>query len=161
MSWAIKRKRCRDYWEVTVGDYRFTYPSANDIFRLSDATLNYVKRERVASLFYSFARNVRVVNRKATYLSGAQVWFRNSIVLLLTLTSVLALYVVFNPPTGITPPVQVPSSVTQPVLQPTSTPQLLTPTVVVSTTPSPTMTIAFSRTAVYTSTPGIITRPTP
>jgi len=83
---------------VTVGDYQFTYPSANDIFRLSDTSLQDVKHERAVSLFYSFVHNHQMVNRKATYLGGAQLWFRNSIILLLVLTLLLAVHTLFRSP---------------------------------------------------------------
>jgi len=122
---------------VAISDYRFSSPSANDIFRLADASLGYVKRERAASLFYSFAQNNRVVNRKATYLGGAQLWFRNSIILLLVLTLILAIYVPFqalSTVTQIPAPTTVPTATIQLVptptstLQPTSTSTLVTPT---------------------------------
>jgi hypothetical protein len=64
---------------VAVGEYRFSYPSANDIFELANKPLHDVKKERVSSLFSSFSQNNRVINRKATFLKGAQLWFRNSI----------------------------------------------------------------------------------
>lgn len=80
---------------VIVGGYWFTYPSGDDILKLPNASLSYIKRERVASLFYSLVQNTRVVNRKATFLGGAQLWFRNSIVLLLVLTLLLAVYAFF------------------------------------------------------------------
>ena len=126
---------------VTVGDYVFTYPSANDIFELSKASLQYVKRERAASLFFSFAQNERVVNRKATYLGGAQLWFRNSVVLLLALTLLLALYAPFKPSTsapGVPVPTEEPTATIQPTVAPTDTPTA-TPTATVW--PSPTITI--------------------
>lgn len=104
---------------VTVGDYWFTYPAADDIFQLSSVTLTCVKQERAASLFYSFAQNQKVINRKATFLSGAQIWFRNSIVLLLALTLLLALYVPFKSSSS--------SGVPVPTTGPTTTPQLSVP----------------------------------
>jgi hypothetical protein len=116
---------------VTVLDYRFTYPSANDVFELPKLPLADVKIERAASLFYSFSRNVRVVNRKATYLGGAQLWFRNSIVLLLLLTLLLGLYapvnLLFVPNTTVTPtPNLVPSATETP--HSISTPTSIAPT---------------------------------
>jgi hypothetical protein len=118
---------------VTVGDYVFTYPSANDIFELSKASLEYVKRERAASLFYSFTQNQQVVNRKVTYLSGAQLWFRNSVVLLLVLTLLLALYAPFKssaPVPGASIPTMTPPVTVQPRAAPTNTFQ-----------PTPTLTV--------------------
>lgn len=132
---------------VTVGAYRFTYPSANDIFMLSDSSLCYVKRERAVSLFYSFVQNVRIVNRKATYLGGAQLWFRNSIILLLVLTLVLALNIVIDALTQ-APIISAPTSIPVPTRtrqpSPTLTP---TPTHIPASTltmtplPSPTNTL--------------------
>jgi hypothetical protein len=138
---------------VTVGDYWFTYPSANDILRLSNASLHYVKRERAASLFYSFAQNHRVVNRKATFLGGAQLWFRNSIILLLPLTLLLALYIPFKssaPASGASAPTVGPSPV-QPTTAPTDTLQ---------PTPAPTATVAVPTNTPIT-TPTATTRPRP
>jgi len=138
---------------VTIGAYLFTYPSANDIFRLSDANLHYVKRERAVSLFYSFAQNVQVVNRKATYLGGAQLWFRNSIILLLVLTLFLAIYTPFQSPAPATrvsvpTPAPVPTDTPQPA--PTSTP---TPTPTFTPTATPTVTVLPSPTITVTLAP--------
>lgn len=121
---------------VTVGDYCFTYPGANDILKLSKASLGYVRRERAALLFYSFAQNCRVANRKATFLGGAQLWFRNSIVLLLILTWLLAVCAPLMPApdSGVLTPTIEPSATVQPTTAPTDTPQPTpTPTVVVPT----------------------------
>ena len=82
---------------VRVGDYVFAYPSPEDIFVLSTGTLADVKLERAASLYYSYVRNLAVVNRKASYLQGAQLWFRNSVVLLLVLAFTLATYALLRP----------------------------------------------------------------
>lgn len=110
---------------VAVGEYRFTYPSANDIFKLSDSPLHDVKQEHVLSLFYSFAKNQQLINRKATFLNGSQLWFRNSIFLLLILSLLIAGYTLFKPynqPAGVLSPT-VTVAVQQPIL-PTSTPTL-------------------------------------
>jgi hypothetical protein len=143
---------------VTIGAYRFTYPSANDIFELSDSSLRYVKRERAVSLFYSFAQNARVVNRKATYLGGAQLWFRNSIILLLILTLFLALHTVIStvtqvPTTTAPTPVIVPTSMGQPssTLMPISTHTLIV-TTTTTVLPSPTGTLQPLPTRPYTPT---------
>jgi hypothetical protein len=126
---------------VKVGDYWFTYPSANDILRLSDASLQYVKRERAAALFFSFAQNHRVVNRKATFLSGAQLWFRNSIALLLALTLLLTLYTLFKSPN----PASTTSAPTVPAFAPTAIApthtSVTTPTVTIQPSPITTPTV--------------------
>lgn len=144
---------------VTVGSYRFTYPSANEIFSLTDSSLGHVKRERAVSLFYSFVQNVRVVNRKATYLGGAQLWFRNSIILLLALTLFLAIYIVIDavtPASGISAPTPVSAPTTTLVPAPTDTLQptptlTYTPVIIPTATstatlmPSPTITTALTQ----------------
>jgi hypothetical protein len=145
---------------VIVGDYRFTYPSANDIFDLSNATLNHVKRERAASLFYSFAQNVQVVNRKATYLGGAQLWFRNSIVLLLVLTLLLAVCAPLMPTSvsGVPTPPMGSSPTVQPTRAPTDTPQatpMPTGTPTRTPTSTPTCTPTATPTAIVQSSPTV------
>jgi hypothetical protein len=142
---------------VTVGAYRFTYPGANDIFRLSDASLHYVKRERVVSLFYSFTQNVQVVNRKATYLGGAQLWFRNSIMSLLVLTLLLAIYTPFQSPTPTGVSVPTPALAATDTPQPAPTPKPIptfTPTTTPTLTPTfPTITVLPSSTITVTLAP--------
>jgi len=144
---------------VTIGDYWFTYPSANDILKLSTASLNYVRRERAASLFYSLAQNCRVVNRKATFLGGAQLWFRNSIVLLLIVSLLLAMcaFLMPAPVSGVVTPTVGPSATVQPTTAHIDTPQSTsTPTVVVPTKTStsiPSTTVQSSPTMMATRAP--------
>ena len=135
---------------VVVSDYRFTNPSANDIFALSNTSLSRVKRERAVALFYSFVQNNRVVNRKATFLGGAQLWFRNSIVLLLALTLLLAVYIPFKSlaqSTGVSTPTPEPSATMQPTVEYTATPQPAPTTTVAVSPATPTVTIS-SRTTI-------------
>jgi hypothetical protein len=94
---------------VTIGEYRFSYPRANDILALADSSLEEVKRQRAIALFDSFTQNNRAINRKGTYLGGAQLWFRNSMVLLVALTLLLALFAPFS---------AIPLTATQPSLLP-------------------------------------------
>lgn len=75
----------------------YTYPSPDDIFGLSTTSIKVVKRERVSSLFYSFAQNTKLDNRKGTYLIGAEIWFKNSITLLMCLTLLLGVNAIFEP----------------------------------------------------------------
>jgi hypothetical protein len=124
---------------VIVGDYWFTYPSADDVLELPNTSLSYIKRERVVSLFYSFAQNTRAVNRKATFLGGAQLWFRNSIVLLLALTLFLAVYAFFAPAAPVAPStptatlLSTPSLTHAPAAPVGSTPTTRTPPILIST----------------------------
>jgi hypothetical protein len=141
---------------VTVGDYKFTYPAAQDILEIGDTSPRTFKREYVASLFYSFARNQQVVNRKATYLGGAQLWFRNSVVLLLVLTLLLGLYAPFSSSsTGVQPS---PSTVGG-----TATPQATTttqPTATVPHSPQPTFTPTITIPTVTPTLPPVTSSPT-
>ncbi len=122
---------------VTVGDYIFTYPSANDIFDLSQSTLLSVKNERVVSLFYSFVQNRRAIDRKATYLNGSQLWFRNSISLLLIITLLLAIYTPYKAFTSKTSAII--TNITPTItLQPTKVKPSPTPTSPQKPTSSPT-----------------------
>ncbi len=141
---------------VAVGDYRFMYPSANDIFALSTGCLQYVQRERVVDLFLSFAHNVGEINRKATYLGGAQVWFRNSLIALLLLALSLAAYIPFrspSPASGTPPatPVQGLVNTPQATLPTTSTPST-TPVQGLAGTPQATLPISSTPTALATPT---------
>ena len=77
-------------------DYQFGYPDPKDILGLADSSLDTIKRNRAIDLFCSFARNSQLVNRKGTYLGGAQLWFRNSMALLVVLTLSLSLFAIIN-----------------------------------------------------------------
>lgn len=143
---------------INIGDYHLTYPSANDIFKLSNANLSYVKRERVISLFYSFAHNVQIVNKKATYLGGAQLWFRNSIILLLSTALFFAIYVpvvsyLNNSSGGITTQ-SAPTPTYTPTASPTGT---STPTDTPTNTPTPTATLQPTFTPVPITSPTLTT----
>lgn len=79
-----------------VGHYKTSYPDPQIVFMLKDNNLESVQLEHAVSLFQSFAQNQGVANRKATYLIGAQVWFRNSILLMLLIGLSLAVYIPFK-----------------------------------------------------------------
>jgi hypothetical protein len=151
---------------VHVGNYKFTYPSANDIFAITGSSLAVVKQERAASLFYSFAQNTRLVNRKASFLQGAQIWFRNSIFLLLILTVCLAiLYITFGP-NNQTPVIPTPTilstlaippsttlTATATIISPTFTQTIPTPTTTNTITPTPTLNMTMTTSIPLTVTP--------
>lgn len=127
---------------VSVGDYLFMYPSANDILQLSDETLTSVKQERAVSLFRSFVQNNQTVNRKATFLGGAQLWFRNSIFSLLILTLLIGIWVIAAPLTTTSTGTSGSAFTSTPPVIPTNSPIL-----------TPTMTVPLSPTLTLTSTP--------
>lgn len=81
------------YHTIIVGRYLFTYPSIDDLLKLPAATLVEVKRERLSSIYYSYEKNTENINLKASYVIGSQLWFRNSMVLLLLLALVLAIVI--------------------------------------------------------------------
>ncbi len=75
---------------VEVGTYRFAYPGVDEVRHLGEVPLIVAKRERAGTVLRCFERNHAVVNGKANYLIGAQVWFRNAMVLLFLLATLLA-----------------------------------------------------------------------
>lgn len=127
---------------IVVFNFPFTYPNAADIFDLSNKTLHAVKRERIASLFYSFVQNTKAINRKGTWLGGAQKWFRNSITLLLCVAILLGCNALFFSP------LQTSNSLSTPAVQQSSTQQP-----VATMTPSPTLISTPIPSPVITSTP--------
>ena len=142
---------------VSVGNYQFAYPNASDIFSLSVASLHYVRHERLVDLYYSFVINSEIVNRKGTYIRCAQTWFRNSVVLLIFMTLVLASTQAIQVQTSSSDPASLISTQAATVLPvatetATNTPQ---PSVMTSATPSPTVVIRPSST--ITPTIGVAT----
>jgi hypothetical protein len=73
---------------VDVFLYKQSEVAARDIFDLcgSATTLLSVKRQRATDLFKAYEANVYVAREKATYLGGAQLWFRNALALLFLLS---------------------------------------------------------------------------
>lgn len=144
---------------VDVFGYRFTYPSADSILDLEKESLQEVKRERAASLLRSINQNSEMVRKKATYLGGAQLWFRNSIILLMILMLVFAIVVLLVPvPTnGSSVPAQSTVGPSQtPQLAPSLTPAMSTvkPTVMPIDTPTTTATATSTVSPTTTLTPG-------
>ncbi len=74
---------------VIVGAYKYSFPDASDVFRMNTQTLIETKKDRLASYLYCYSRNSQIHNIKASYLIGAQLWFRNSVVLFLILAFAL------------------------------------------------------------------------
>ncbi len=139
---------------IAVGDYRYSYPSANNIFQLSSSSLRHVRYERVISSFYAFANNSHIANRKATFLSGSQKWFRNSIVSLLALTLVLAVHALIpasSNPSG--SPKPAPTTIV-------ATPQLTANPTDIPTTTLPTITLTPTSSIISTALPSATPSPT-
>lgn len=81
---------------VAIGAYRLSYPGIAELTKLPGQALIDAKRNRIVSLYYSITTNTSVINSKGTFLGAAQLWFRNSMLLLFALTFTLATYVVWD-----------------------------------------------------------------
>jgi hypothetical protein len=67
----------------------YTYPDIADVFEMGTKTLKEVKTDRLTTYIYCFAKNNQIHNIKISYLIGAQLWFRNSVIIFLALAFVL------------------------------------------------------------------------
>jgi hypothetical protein len=74
---------------VRVGNYSYSVPEVTDVFKMKSQSLLEAKKERLASYVYCYSKNYRVNNVKASYLMGAQLWFRNSMIAFLLLAFIL------------------------------------------------------------------------
>ena len=81
---------------VGVGRYKFSYPGLDEARRLAEVPLAQAQRERAETSLRCFTSNQRVVNNKANFLIGAQVWFRNAMIALLLLVFVLVGHALFG-----------------------------------------------------------------
>ncbi len=67
----------------------YTYPDIADIFKMGSLSLVETKKDRLATYMYCYAKNCQTHNIKVSYLIGAQLWFRNSIIAFLALAIIL------------------------------------------------------------------------
>jgi len=123
---------------IIVGEYKYAYPDISDVLRIGSQNLEKVKIERISSYLYCYANNYKIHNSKASYLIGAQSWFRNTIILFLLLGLSLTLSIQQNRNVNITPSI-FPATMT------------ITPTSVTTSQP----------TAIITPPPGLIHSTTP
>lgn len=68
---------------VVVAGPPSSSPDSLDVLNLATQEIVTWKKDRTADLLVSYSMNVKRTNRKATYLIGAQLWFRNAVALLL------------------------------------------------------------------------------
>lgn len=68
---------------------RYSFPSIDDVYLLSELSLNEAKREYLSTLIQSFENNDIIVNSKTTYLNCAQIWFRNSLIALFLISLII------------------------------------------------------------------------
>lgn len=74
---------------VVVGKYKYSTLDIADVFKMKSQSLLNTKKDRLTSYLYCYANNNQIHNIKASYLIGAQLWFRNSIITFLLLALVL------------------------------------------------------------------------
>ncbi|MGD0857292.1 MAG: hypothetical protein ABSA18_16085 [Dehalococcoidia bacterium] len=122
---------------VVVGPYKYSAPDVADVIKMNSQALLETRKERLAIYLYCCSKNNQLHNVKASYLMGAQLWFRNSIIVFLFLALILVPFVFSN---------------TNDNSQP-----LVTPTVVTIGTNQSTQAIVPAQTF---SSPSFITRPT-
>jgi len=121
---------------IVIGKYNFMAPDPLDRLELKKTNRNDIYRQYAADLLRSYENNLALINDKATYVRGAQDWFRNAILLLFILSMVFTIYLLFRPnlDVQVTPqpiPVFVVTVTSTPTYTPTYTPTL---------TPAPTST---------------------
>ena len=76
---------------IIVGEYKYSSPNIEDVFSMGSQPLLETKKDRLSTYIYSYAKNSQIHNTKGSYLIGAQLWFRNSVILFLILALVLIL----------------------------------------------------------------------
>jgi hypothetical protein len=74
---------------VVVGKYKYSTPDIADVFKMGSQVLLETKKDRLTSYLYCYANNNQLHNVKASYLIGAQLWFRNSVITFLLLALIL------------------------------------------------------------------------
>jgi hypothetical protein len=74
---------------IAVGKYKYTSPSINNVQKMATQKLIEAKRDRLFDYIYCCEKNREMHNEKASYLIGAQLWFRNSVVSFLVLAFIL------------------------------------------------------------------------
>lgn len=72
---------------VTVRSY--ARPDMADVFQMRSKPLKAAKLDRLAAYVYCYGKNCQTHDIKVSYLMGAQLWFRNSIVVFLILAFTL------------------------------------------------------------------------
>jgi len=67
----------------------YTHPDIADVFLMESRSLKEIKIDRLTTYMYCYAKNFQTHNIKVSYLIGAQLWFRNSIIIFLILAFIL------------------------------------------------------------------------
>jgi len=67
----------------------YARPDVSDVFQMGKQSLKEAKLDRLTAYIYCYAKNCQTHNVKVSYVIGAQIWFRNSIVIFLILAFIL------------------------------------------------------------------------
>lgn len=121
---------------IRVGKYAFMSPSVANIWQLSTMTRHAYYRDKARLLLQSYIHNRALINNKATFASGAQDWFRNTVVLLVLLTFLIVVAVFSSSSINAVPITPTPTVTYTFTPSITHTPSL-SPTPLPSTTPTP------------------------
>jgi hypothetical protein len=149
---------------IKVGKYKTIILDIEDVFKMQSISYEDIRKERLASIIYAYNRNQRTYDKKASYLIGSQIWFRNAIILFLLLAIASAILLPFaktdnssfteaTPPppvnlTSLTPMAY--SATSNPIAKtPTCTKQVSSPTIAVTKSPVGTPTTDNSVTPTY------------
>lgn len=135
----------------------FQQPTVMELFDVRDFNRETIFKQRAASLLDAYHYNQVTINKKVTYIRGAQDWFRNVVYLLVVLMAAMTTMLVANPYlVGQSQPTPLPVIITtviptashgstataRPIATATATAApALTATVTPSTVPLPTQTI--------------------
>lgn len=123
---------------IRVGKFGFMSPYIANLWKREGMSEIGYCRDQARTLLRSYFHNRGIINDKASFVAGAQDWFRNTIMLLMLMTA----FIVFTP-SQTQPAPTLPSTATQTIV-PTTTP---------TTTPSETSTATLSPSETSTSTP--------
>jgi len=92
---------------VTVRSY--TRPDIANIFQMRKQSLQEAKSDRLATYIYCYSKNCQTHNIKVSYVIGAQLWFRNSVVFFLILAFILITSLIGNTKNNNIPNAETPS----------------------------------------------------
>lgn len=74
---------------VVVGKYKYFTPDIFDVYKMESISLLETKKDRLTTYLSCYDNNSKIHNIKASYLIGAQLWFRNSVLSFLFLAFIL------------------------------------------------------------------------
>lgn len=133
---------------IRVGKFSFMSPHITNLWERDGMDEIAYRRDQARTLLRSYFHNHGIINDKASFVAGAQDWFRNTIMLLMLMTA----FIIFTP--NQTQSTSTPTHTATQTTAPTTTPTVA-PSETSTLTPVP------SETPTLTSTPTSIPMPTP